>query len=129
VPKLGAVIASIPPGVLGGAGLALFGTVAASGIRALARVDFEGNANLVIVAVALGMGVLPIAVPDFYDQFPTWFQTVFESGISAAAVTAVLLNLLFNTGRGRDEGPIFAEAPPPGVTPSHDVPGGGRRDD
>jgi xanthine/uracil permease len=39
------------------------------------------------------------------------------------------LNLLFNTGRGRDEGPIFAEAPPPGVTPSHDVPGGGRRDD
>jgi xanthine permease len=126
VPKLGAVIASIPPGVLGGAGLALFGTVAASGIRALSRVDFEGNANLVIVAVALGMGVLPIAVPDFYEEFPTWFQTVFESGISAAAVTAVLLNLLFNTGRSRDEGPIFAEAPPPGVTPSHDVPGGHR---
>jgi xanthine/uracil permease len=72
------------------------------------------------------MGVLPIAVPDFYEEFPTWFQTVFESGISAAAVTAVLLNLLFNTGRRRDEGPIFAEAPPPGVTPSHDVPGGHR---
>ena len=47
--------------MLGGAGLALFGTVAASGIRALSRVDYEGNANLVIVAVSLGMGVLPIA--------------------------------------------------------------------
>jgi xanthine permease len=35
VPKLGAIIASIPLPVLGGAGLALFGTVAASGIRAL----------------------------------------------------------------------------------------------
>jgi xanthine permease len=114
VPKLGAVIASIPPGVLGGAGLALFGTVAASGIRALSRVDYDGNANLVIVAVALGMGVLPIAVPDFYEEFPSWFQTVFESGISAAAVTAVLLNLLFTVGRTRaGEGPIAAEAPPP----------------
>ncbi|HYH32723.1 MAG TPA: nucleobase:cation symporter-2 family protein [Pseudonocardia sp.] len=114
VPKLGAVIASIPPGVLGGAGLALFGTVAASGIRTLSRVDYEGNANLVIVAVALGMGVLPIAVPDFYEEFPSWFQTIFESGISAAAVTAVLLNLLFTVGRTRaGEGPIAAEAPPP----------------
>jgi xanthine permease len=119
VPKLGAVIASIPLGVLGGAGLALFGTVAASGIRTLSRVDYDGNANLVIVAVALGMGVLPIAVPNFYEEFPTWFQTIFESGISAAAVTAVLLNLLFTLGRRQaDEGPIFSEAPPPGVTPA-----------
>jgi uric acid transporter len=127
VPKLGGVIASIPLGVLGGAGLALFGTVAASGIRALSRVHYEGNANLVIVAVSVGMGVIPIAVPDFYEEFPSWFQTIFESGISAAAVTAVLLNILFNvTARPIEEaeGPIFAEAPPPGVTPDHDVPGG-----
>jgi len=135
LPKLGAIVASIPLAVLGGAGLALFGTVAASGIRALSRVDYEGNANLVIVAVALGMGVLPIAVPEFYDEFPAWFSTIFESGISAAAVTAVLLNLLFNVA-GRDtadEGPIFSEAPPPGVTPEYDTPGGraesARRDD
>jgi uric acid transporter len=127
LPKLGAIVASIPTPVLGGAGLALFGTVAASGIRALSRVDYEGNANLVIVALALGMGVLPIAVPTFYEEFPTWFGTIFESGICAAAVTAVLLNLLFNAGahqRDDGEGPIFSEAPPPGVTPDHDVPGG-----
>jgi xanthine/uracil permease len=126
VPKLGAIVASIPLAVLGGAGLALFGTVAASGIRALSRVHYEGNNNLVIVAVSVGMGVVPIAVPDFYEEFPSWFQTIFESGISASAVTAVLLNILFNiVGGGRDETPtIFAEAPPPGVTPDHDVPGG-----
>jgi uric acid transporter len=127
LPKLGAIVASIPTPVLGGAGLALFGTVAASGIRALSRVDYEGNANLVIVALALGMGVLPIAVPTFYEEFPTWFGTIFESGICAAAVTAVLLNLLFNAGahqRDDGEGPIFSEAPPPGATPDHDVPGG-----
>ena len=104
-PKLGAVIASVPQPVLGGAGLALFATVAASGIRALGTVDFDGHANLVIVAVALGLGVLPIASPEFYEGFPEWFRTVFDSGISAAAVAAVLLNLLFHGARKRD-GPI-----------------------
>jgi uric acid transporter len=127
VPKLGAIVASIPLPVLGGAGLVLFGTVAASGIRSLSRVDYEGNANLVIVAVAIAMGILPIAVPTFYDKFPSWFQTIFDSGISAAAVTAILLNVLFNMTKRpieEAEGPIFAEAPPVGVIPSEDVPGG-----
>jgi hypothetical protein len=34
-------------------------------------------------AVAIGIGVIPIAVPSFYDQFPSWFQTIFDSGISS----------------------------------------------
>jgi uric acid transporter len=123
-PKIGAIVAAIPLPVLGGAGLALFATVAASGIRALSRVDYEGNNNLVIVALSLGMGVIPIAVPTFYEHFPSWFQTVFDSGISSAAVTAVLLNLLFNVGRSgtRREAAIFAESPTVGVTPEYDVP-------
>jgi uric acid transporter len=124
IPKLGAVVAAIPLPVLGGVGLALFATVAASGIRALSRVSYEGNNNLVIVAVALGMGVIPIAVPTFYEQFPTWFQTIFDSGISSAAVTAVVLNILFNVGRQPSEAAIFAESPTVGVTPEYDVPGG-----
>jgi uric acid transporter len=117
-PKIGAVVAALPLPVLGGAGLALFGTVAASGIRSLSAVEYEGNTNLVIVAVAIGMGLIPIAVPDFYAKFPQWFQTIFNSGISAAALTAVLLNLLFNVLGRRDEAaPIFAEGPAPGVAP------------
>src|SRR3712207_8059169 len=64
--------------------------------RSLSRVNYERNNNLVIVAVAIGMGVIPIAVPTFYEHFPKWFQTIFDSGISSAAVTAVLLNILFN---------------------------------
>ena len=31
------------------------------------------------------MGVIPIAVPTFYDKFPEWFQVIFDSGITAAA--------------------------------------------
>ena len=88
-PVLGALVALVPLPVLGGAGLALFGTVAASGIRTLSRVDFSGNANIVIVAFAIGMGIIPIAVPTFYDKFPEWFQVIFDSGITAAAITAV----------------------------------------
>jgi xanthine permease len=126
-PKIGAIVASIPQPVLGGAGLALFATVAASGIRALSRVSYEGNNNLVIVAVSLGMGVIPIGVPTFYEHFPSWFQTVFDSGISSAAVTAVLLNLLFNVGRSGDrEATLVAESPTVGVTPKYDAPGGVR---
>ncbi len=114
-PVLGALVALVPLPVLGGAGLALFGTVAASGIRTLSRVDFSGNANLVIVAFAIGMGIIPIAVPTFYDKFPEWFQVIFDSGITAAAITAVMLNIVFNiVGRSsHDEGPIFAEGPAP----------------
>jgi len=114
-PILGAIVAVVPLPVLGGAAVALFGTVAASGIRTLASVQYQGNNNLVIVALALGMGVLPIAVPDFYEAFPTWFQVIFESGITAATITAVILNAIFNVyGREGDrEASVFAEAPSP----------------
>ncbi|GAB3134820.1 nucleobase:cation symporter-2 family protein [Tsukamurella serpentis] len=96
LPVVGRVVAAIPYPVLGGAGLVLFGSVAASGIKTLSRVDYEGNLNMVIVAVALGMGMIPVAAPTFWDAFPTSVSTVMHSGISAAAVVAVALNLVFN---------------------------------
>lgn len=100
LPVLGRVVAAVPQPVLGGAGIILFGSVAASGIRTLSKVDYDGNLNIVLVATALGFGIIPIAVPSFYDQFPEWFATIFHSGISAASLVAVLLNLFFNVMRG-----------------------------
>src|SRR5919206_565555 len=102
-PKLAAVVASIPPPVLGGAGFVLFGTVAAIGIRTLARVDFEKNSNLIIVATSLALGVLPVAVPDFYNGFPEGVQIVLNSGITAASIVAIVLNLVFNVFVRREE--------------------------
>jgi uric acid transporter len=95
-PKLGAVFAGLPIAVLGGAGIALFGMVAASGIRTLSKVRFN-NSNILVVALAVGIGLLPTVYPTIYDQFPDWFQTIFDSGISAGAITAVVLNLLLNS--------------------------------
>lgn len=121
-PVLGSLVALVPLPVLGGAGLCLFGTVAASGIRTLSSVKFDGNHNIVIVALSIGMGILPIAVPTFYHSFPEWFQVIFDSGITSAAITAVLLNIVFNIiGRSPDdEGPIFAEAPGPAMITDDD---------
>lgn len=70
LPVMGRVIAAVPPAVLGGAGIVLFGTVAASGIRSLSKVDYHNNMNLVIVATSIGFGIIPIAAPHFYDHFP-----------------------------------------------------------
>ncbi|MEA3552389.1 nucleobase:cation symporter-2 family protein [Pseudarthrobacter sp. C1] len=96
LPVMGRVVAAVPTAVLGGAGIVLFGTVAASGIRTLAKVEYKNNMNLIIVAASIGFGMIPIAAPTFYDKFPSWFGTIFHSGISSAAVMAILLNLLFN---------------------------------
>lgn len=97
LPVLGRVIACIPMPVLGGAGVVLFGSVAASGIRTLAKVDYKENMNLVVVATALAFGMIPIVMPTFYDQFPGWVRTLLHSGISATCLVAFILNILFNT--------------------------------
>ncbi|HET6290266.1 MAG TPA: nucleobase:cation symporter-2 family protein [Amycolatopsis sp.] len=113
LPVLGRVVAAIPYPVLGGAGLVLFGTVAASGIKTLSKVDYNGNMNLVIVAASVGLGMVPIAAPEFYHHFPAWVGTIFHSGISSAALMAVLLNLLFNhlkPGKAGGDPSVFATA-------------------
>lgn len=111
LPVMGRVIACVPPSVLGGAGIVLFGTVAASGIRTLSKVNYQNNINLIIVATSIGFGMIPIATPDFYHHFPTWFETIFHSGISSAAVMAIALNLMFNEFKmgNSDQMSVFAE--------------------
>jgi len=112
LPVMGRVVAAVPSAVLGGAGIVLFGTVAASGIRTLSKVDYNNNMNLVIVATSIGFGMIPIASPGFYEQFPAWVATIFHSGISSAALMAIALNLLFNHLRAgnSDQPSVFAAA-------------------
>ncbi|WP_367237559.1 nucleobase:cation symporter-2 family protein [Pseudomonas sp. Rh2] len=112
LPIMGRVIAAVPTPVLGGAGIVLFGTVAASGIRTLSKVNYKNNVNLIIVAASLGFGMIPIAAPTFYHHFPNWFETIFHSGISSAAIMAILLNLIFNhfTAGNSDQQSVFAVA-------------------
>ncbi|MFI7102677.1 nucleobase:cation symporter-2 family protein [Streptomyces sp. NPDC050161] len=95
-PVLGAVVSLVPMPVLGGAGIVLFGSIAVSGIRTLAEAGLDDSSNIILVAVSLGAGIIPLAAPTFYADFPAWAQTVLGSGISAGALVAVLLNLFFH---------------------------------
>ena len=110
VPKMGALVESVPTMVLGGAGLVMFGMVAATGIRILAGVDFAKNRNnLFIVAVSLGFGMIPLIAPNFKMWMPHEIHPLIESGILLASVAAVLLNAFFN-GATLNEDDIKAAA-------------------
>ena len=103
LPKLSALVSAIPLPVLGGAGLVLFGSVAAAGIQTLAKVNMADTRNLIIVAVSIALGVIPSTVPNFYAQLPDQARLFLDSGITAASLAAILLNILFNLlGTGRE---------------------------
>ena len=70
LPKLSNFIASIPVIVLGGAGIAMFGMVAATGVKILSKVNYESKNNLLIVAVSLGVGSIPLVAPTFFHKLP-----------------------------------------------------------
>jgi NCS2 family nucleobase:cation symporter-2 len=109
IPKMAAFVEAIPQFVLGGAGLVMFGMVAATGIRILATVDYKGNRNnLYIVALAVGFGLIPLVAPRWSQQMAAGLHPLLDSGILLTAVAAVVLNIFFNGANGDAEGSIEA---------------------
>lgn|SRR5574337_66138 len=100
IPKLAAIVASIPAFVLGGAGLVMFGMVTATGIKILAGVNLEKPNNLMIIAISIGFGMIPIVSPQFFGQLPHLLGPLLHSGILLASISAVALNAYFNGARG-----------------------------
>lgn len=97
LPKMAALVEAVPQVVLGGAGLVMFGMVAATGARILTGVNFKTNGyNLFIVAVSVGFGMIPLVAPAFFHNMPHELQPLLESGILLSAVVSVLLNVFFN---------------------------------
>ena len=109
LPKMAALVESLPTVVLGGAGLVMFGMVAATGIRILGGVDFKGNRNnALIVAISIGVGMIPLIAPNFKQWMPHAIHPLIESGILLASISAVLLNLFFNGGKADEAAAIHA---------------------
>ncbi len=109
LPKMAAFVESIPTFVLGGAGLVMFGMVAATGIRILSTVDFKGNRhNLYIVALSIGFGLIPLVAPRWTQQMAHGLHPLLESGILLTAVAAVVLNIFFNGAKEDRAGAIEA---------------------
>jgi NCS2 family nucleobase:cation symporter-2 len=95
LPRLGFLVASIPQPVLGGAGFVMFGMVAATGIRILGGVDYTDQRNLIVVALAVGVGMIPTIMPTLFAALPAAFSTIFGSGIVLCAITGVVLRAVF----------------------------------
>jgi uric acid transporter len=109
LPKLSALVEAVPVVVLGGAGIVMFGMVAATGARILTSVDFKTNRyNLFVVAISLGFGMIPLVAPNFFRYTPDVLHPLLESGILLAAIVSVALNLFFN-GLAKTEA-AYAEA-------------------
>lgn len=95
-PKLGAIVSAIPRPVLGGVGILMFGMTLAAGVQQLKDVSFRNDNNVLIVAISISVGILPVAFPALFKSVPPYLKLIFDSGIFMGGFTAVLLNALLN---------------------------------
>ncbi|AML60097.1 Xanthine-uracil permease [Serratia rubidaea] len=102
LPKLAALVVAVPKPVLGGAGIVMFGMVAVSGIRTLGKVDYRNNNNPMVVALTLGIGMLPVLVPQIFQQMPAAAGMFLHSGITIGTAVAIIANLLLNGEKAQD---------------------------
>src|SRR5258707_9647950 len=98
-PKFGALIGTIPLGVLGGLAIVLFGLIAAIGGRIWVQnnVDFSKSRNLVTAAVALTMGA---------GNFTINIAGFSLGGIGTATFAAIIIYQLL-----RERAPEVQESP------------------
>ncbi|UED87469.1 nucleobase:cation symporter-2 family protein [Streptomyces profundus] len=96
MPKLAETVASLPGPVIGAVSLVMFTMVTITGIRTLGAVEYDGTHNGLIVALALGTGMIPVVAPTLYDGFPSWFRIIAGGAISSAVIVAFVLNLFFH---------------------------------
>ncbi|MDE0239280.1 MAG: nucleobase:cation symporter-2 family protein [bacterium] len=91
LPKIGAVIASMPLPVLGGGVIVMFGMVAAAGLNMLSEVTMNRR-NMVIIAVSLAFGLGLNLVPTAVQYLPGVLHTMAVSGLLPTAIIAIVLN-------------------------------------
>lgn len=72
----------------------MFGTIAASGVRIIAREAIDRRA-IMIIAISLAVGLGVSQQPLILQFAPEWLKTLLSSGIAAGGITAIILNLIF----------------------------------
>ena len=93
IPKIGALIATMPLPVLGGGVIVMFGMVAAAGINMLCEVQMSRR-NMVIIALSLSVGLGLNLVPTAVQYLPGVLNTLAISGLLPTAIIAIALNLI-----------------------------------
>ncbi len=93
IPKVGALISTIPIEVLGGGVIVMFGMVAAAGVSMLSAVNWNRR-NMIIFAVAMSMGLGLQLEPGALQHVPQTVKVLLTSGLLPAAFIAIILNLV-----------------------------------
>jgi xanthine permease XanP len=93
LPIFGSYLAIMPPPVLGGLSLVLFGFVAGGGIRILYFSPMTPREWL-ILAVALGLGVGVGSAPEVLDVLPAAIGQMFRSSVVTGGLVALFLNAI-----------------------------------
>lgn len=93
IPKVGAMVSTIPIEVLGGGVIVMFGMVVAAGVSMLADVTWNRR-NMVIFAVALSIGLGLQLEPGALQHLPGTLKVLLSSGLLPAAFIAIALNLI-----------------------------------
>ncbi len=93
IPKVGAIINTVPYTVLGGGVIVMFGMVAAAGISMLSEVKWNRR-NMIIFAVSLSIGLGLQQVPDALKFIGGTATILLTSGLLPAAILAIVLNLV-----------------------------------
>ena len=98
VPKVGSLFATIPAPVIGGGGLIMFAMIFASGAAIFHRDVVPSRRNLVILAVALGLGLAVEQRPAALAQLPPGVRSFLSSGLTTGGLAALALNLVLPGG-------------------------------
>jgi NCS2 family nucleobase:cation symporter-2 len=93
IPKIGAIINTVPINVLGGGVIVMFGMVCASGINMLSDVKWSRR-NMVIFATALSVSLGLQQVPDALQHVGPTLKILLTTGLLPAATIAIVLNLV-----------------------------------
>ena len=92
IPKVGAIISTIPIEVLGGGVIVMFGMVSAAGVSLLSSVDWNRR-NLMIFAISLSVGLGLQLEPGALQHLSGTIKVLMTSGLLPAAALAIILNL------------------------------------
>lgn len=101
LPKIGALFASMPPSVLGGAVITVFAMIFLNGFKMIARDSFTDR-NVLMLCITFGLGYALGLVPEATAQMPAFIRFIFGDPVTAVCVVSVIANLIF-PGRKEEE--------------------------
>jgi NCS2 family nucleobase:cation symporter-2/xanthine permease XanP len=86
-------VTAMPPSVLGGLALMLFGLVSVAGLRLISQAGLS-HRNALVVALSLAAGIGAPSQGAWLETLPPVLHALLESGVAAGGVMALILNLL-----------------------------------